>query len=168
MDRRSNFITKRYVEDEGADMYPTNSTIRRDYQEWTFVYDYLLPNTANYVYEQINVTRQPDGTWVMSADDATQFTSAAIQSEPYNLGTRYYVTTTDGTKYIGRIEPRVYDAATLRQKSADYLVYAINKFSYQEQYFHLNSPVISRLAEMYLIRAEVSAVRVMCRKPWTM
>ncbi len=159
MDRRSNFITKRYVEDGGADMYPINSSIRRDYQEWTFVYDNLLSNTANYVYEQINVTRQADGSWVMSADDATQFTSATIQSEPYNLGTRYYVTTTGGTKYIGRIEPRVYDAATLRQKSADYLVYAINKFSYQEQYFHLNSPVISRLAEMYLIRAEVNAVK---------
>lgn len=157
MDRRSNFISKRYVEDGGADMYPINSNVRRDYEDWTFVYNYLLPNTANYVYEQIGVTRQADGTYVMSSADAAGFTSATIQSEPYNLGTRYYVVATDGTKYVGRIEPRVYDAATLRQKSADYLVYAINKFSYQEQYFHLNSPVISRLAEMYLIRAEVNA-----------
>ena len=37
---------------------------------------------------------------------------------------------------------------------SQYLVYAINKFSYQEEYKQLYSPVISRLAEMYLIRAE--------------
>ena len=159
IDRRSNFISKRYVEDGGADMYPINSNKRRDYEDWTFVYSYLLPNTANYVFAQVDVTRQPDGSWVMSDADAQDFTSATIQSEPYNLGTRYYVTTTSGVKYIGRIEPKVYDAATLRQKSSNYLVYAINKFSYQEQYYHLWSPVISRLAEMYLIRAEVNAVR---------
>ena len=111
------------------------------------------------MFAQVDVTRQPDGTWVMSDADAQDFTSATIQSEPYNLGTRYYVTTTSGAKYVGRIEPKVYDAATLRQKSSNYLVYAVNKFSYQEQYYHLWSPVISRLAEMYLIRAEVSAVR---------
>ena len=39
------------------------------------------------------------------------------------------------------------------------MVYAINKCSYQEQTTHLWSPVISRLAEMYLIRAEVNAVK---------
>ena len=37
-----------------------------------------------------------------------------------------------------------------------FLVYAINKCSYQEQYYHLWSPIISRLAEMYLIRAEAN------------
>ena len=35
-------------------------------------------------------------------------------------------------------------------------MYAINKCSYQEQSKHLWSPIISRLAEMYLIRAEAN------------
>lgn len=77
----------------------------------------------------------------MSADDAANFRSATIQSEPYNLGTRYYVQASDGTKYVGRIEPRVYDAKTLRQKEAMFLVYAINKCSYQEQYYHCGHPL---------------------------
>ena len=157
-DLRSSFITKRYVED-GTDTskYPITGNPERNYQDWTFVYAAKQAGAnANYEYRQISVTKQDDGTYAMSADDASNFRSATIQSEPYNLGTRYYVQTSDGTKYVGRIEPRVYDAKTLRKKEAMFLVYAINKCSYQEQYYHLWSPIISRLAEMYLIRAEAN------------
>lgn len=157
-DLRSGFITKRYVED-GTDTskYPITGNPERNYQDWTFVYAAKQAGAnANYEYRQISVTKQNDGTYAMSADDAANFRSATIQSEPYNLGTRYYVQASDGTKYVGRIEPRVYDAKTLRQKEAMFLVYAINKCSYQEQYYHLWSPIISRLAEMYLIRAEAN------------
>lgn len=157
-DLRSSFITKRYVED-GTDTskYPITGNPERNYQDWTFVYAAKQAGAnANYEYRQISVTKQNDGTYAMSADDAANFRSATIQSEPYNLGTRYYVQASDGTKYVGRIEPRVYDAKTLRQKEAMFLVYAINKCSYQEQYYHLWSPIISRLAEMYLIRAEAN------------
>lgn len=157
-DLRSNFITKRYVED-GTDTskYPITGNPERNYKDWTFVYAAKRAGAnANYEYRQISVTKQNDGTYAMGAEDAANFQSATIQSEPYNLGTRYYVQASDGTKYIGRIEPRVYDARTLRQKEAMFLVYAINKCSYQEQYYHLWSPIISRLAEMYLIRAEAN------------
>lgn len=157
-DLRSGFITKRYVED-GTDTskYPITGNPERNYQDWTFVYAAKQAGAnANYEYRQISVTKQNDGTYAMSAEDAANFRSATIQSEPYNLGTRYYVQASDGTKYIGRIEPRVYDARTLRKKESMFLVYAINKCSYQEQYFHLWSPIISRLAEMYLIRAEAN------------
>lgn len=157
-DLRSGFITKRYVED-GTDTskYPITGNPERNYQDWTFVYAAKQAGAnANYEYRQISVTKQNDGTYAMSADDAANFRSATIQSEPYNLGTRYYVQASDGTKYVGRIEPRVYDAKTLRQKEAMFLVYAVNKCSYQEQYYHLWSPIISRLAEMYLIRAEAN------------
>lgn len=159
-DLRSSFITKRYVEDgKDTDIYPITGNPNGVYNNWTFVYTMLQsPTSANYVYKSIPVTRQADGTWAMSAENAASFSSGAtIREEPYNLGSRYYVLGSDGTKYIGRIEPEVYNAATLRNKSVDYLVYAINKLSYQEQYYHLWSPIISRLAEMYLIRAEVSA-----------
>lgn len=157
-DLRSGFITKRYVED-GTDTskYPITGNPERNYKDWTFVYAAKQAGAnANYEYRQISVTKQNDGTYAMGAEDAANFRSATIQSEPYNLGTRYYVQASDGTKYIGRIEPRVYDARTLRQKEAMFLVYAINKCSYQEQYYHLWSPIISRLAEMYLIRAEAN------------
>lgn len=157
-DLRSSFITKRYVED-GTDTskYPITGNPERNYKDWTFVYAAKQAGAnANYEYRQISVTKQNDGTYAMGAEDAANFQSATIQSEPYNLGTRYYVQASDGTKYIGRIEPRVYDARTLRKKESMFLVYAINKCSYQEKYFHLWSPIISRLAEMYLIRAEAN------------
>lgn len=157
-DLRSGFITKRYVED-GTDTskYPITGNPERNYKDWTFVYAAKQAGVnANYEYRQISVTKQNDGTYAMGAEDAANFQSATIQSEPYNLGTRYYVQASDGTKYIGRIEPRVYDARTLRKKESMFLVYAINKCSYQEKYFHLWSPIISRLAEMYLIRAEAN------------
>ena len=156
-DLRSSFITKRYVED-GTDtnIYPISGNPVKNYQDWTFAYAAKQGNTANYEYRQISVEKQADGTYAMSAEDAASFQSATIQSEPYNLGTRYYVVASDGTKYVGRIEPRVYDAKTLRKKETLFLVYAINKCSYQEQYYHLWSPIISRLAEMYLIRAEAN------------
>lgn len=157
-DLRSSFITKRYVEDgTNTDQYPATGNPVRNYKDWTFVYTAKQAGeNANYEYRQISVERQTDGNYVMSAADAASFQSATIQTEPYNLGTRYYVTSADGTKYIGRIEPRVYDARTLRQKESSFLVYAINKCSYQEQYYSLWSTVISRLAEMYLIRAEAN------------
>ncbi len=157
-DLRSGFITKRYVED-GTDTskYPITGNPERNYKDWTFVYAAKQAGAnANYEYRQISVTKQNDGTYAMGAEDAANFQSATIQSEPYNWGTRYYVQASDGTKYIGRIEPRVYDARTLRKKESMFLVYAINKCSYQEKYFHLWSPIISRLAEMYLIRAEAN------------
>lgn len=153
-DLRSKFIVKRYVEDGVADYtpvgYPNNV-----YEDWTFAYAVKQANTANYEYKQLDVEKQADGTFLITKD-ASKFQSATIQEEAYNTGTRYYVVGQDGNKYIGRIEPKVFDASTKRGKSSLFLVYAINKCSYQEQSKHLWSPIISRLAEMYLIRAEVN------------
>ncbi|GHS91815.1 membrane protein [Bacteroidia bacterium] len=157
-DLRSRFIVKRYVED-GASDYSIAGYPNKVYQNWWFAYARKQAgDNPHYEYGKVKVKKEADGTYtITSASDAAQFQSATIQSEPYNLGTRYYVKTTDGTKYIGRIEPEVFDAATKRGKDARFLVYAINKFSYQEQRRHLWSPIISRFAEMYLIRAEVNA-----------
>lgn len=153
-DLRSKFIVKRYVEDGVADYtpvgYPNNV-----YEDWTFAYAVKQANTANYEYKQLDVEKQADGTFLITKD-ASKFQSATIQEEAYNTGTRYYVVGQDGNKYIGRIEPKVFDASTKRGKSSLFLVYAINKCSYQEQSKHLWSPIISRLAEVYLIRAEAN------------
>ena len=153
-DLRSKFIVKRYVEDGVADYtpvgYPNNV-----YEDWTFAYAVKQANTANYEYKQLDVEKQADGTFLITKD-ASKFQSSTIQEEAYNTGTRYYVVGQDGNKYIGRIEPKVFDASTKRGKSSLFLVYAINKCSYQEQSKHLWSPIISLLAEMYLIRAEAN------------
>lgn len=154
-DLRSRFISKRYVEN-GVEDYSLAGYPNKEYKDWSFAY--ACPNSnkrIGYKYEQLSITKQADGSYRISDKDASNFQSATIQSEPYNLGTRYYVRGTDGTKYIGRIEPKVF----VSEKDGDFLRYPINKCSYQEQITHLWSPVISRLAEMYLIRAEVNAER---------
>lgn len=153
-DLRSKFIVKRYVEDGVADYTPVGYP-NIVYEDWTFAYAVKQANTANYEYKQLDVEKQADGTFLITKD-ASKFQSATIQEEAYNTGTRYYVVGQDGNKYIGRIEPKVFDASTKRGKSSLFLVYAINKCSYQEQSKHLWSPIISRLAEMYLIRAEAN------------
>lgn len=153
-DLRSKFIVKRYVEDGVADYTPVGYPLKV-YEDWTFAYAVKQANTANYEYKQLDVEKQADGTFLITKD-ASKFQSATIQEEAYNTGTRYYVVGQDGNKYIGRIEPKVFDASTKRGKSSLFLVYAINKCSYQEQSKHLWSPIISRLAEMYLIRAEAN------------
>lgn len=149
-DLRSRFICKRYAEN-GLDDYSISVDTEKEYKEWTFVYGYKPQR--DYIYRQVGITKQADGSYKMSDADAAGFQSATIQSEKYNLGTRYYVVATDGTKYIGRVEPEVFP----NKDDGDYLRYAINKCSYQEQTTHLWSPVISRLSEMYLTRAEAYA-----------
>lgn len=157
-DLRSRFIVKRYIED-GVSDYAVNGYPNKVYEDWWFAYARKQSgDNPHYEYGKIAVTKQSDGTYQITNDaDAAGFTTATIQSEPYNLGTRYYLTTTNGIKYIGRIEPEVFNASEKRGKDSRFLCYTINKMSYQEQRQHLWSPVISRLAEMYLIRAEVNA-----------
>lgn len=114
-----------------------------------FVFSRPKSGSIAYEYGKINVTLV-GSTYEMSASDAANYRSNAIQQESHYLGTRYYVVATNGTKYIGRVEPTI-------DERNDMPKYTINKCSYQEQSKHLWSPVISRLAEMYLIRAEVNA-----------
>lgn len=150
LDLRSKFVNKRYVED-GVEDYSIAGYPEKEYTDWTFTYA-----ATNNKYIQLAIAKQSDGRYLIADEDASDYTSEYLQTENYNLGTRYYVVGNDGTKYIGRIEPKVFDAATKRGKMSQFLVYAINKFSYQEQSKQLWSPVISRLSEMYLIRAEAN------------
>uniref|UniRef100_S0DE75 Putative RagB-SusD domain-containing protein n=1 Tax=termite gut metagenome TaxID=433724 RepID=S0DE75_9ZZZZ len=157
-DLRSRFVIKRFVEDGAANQNIIGFP-EKQYNYWWFAYARKQAgDNPHYEYGRIKVTKQEDGTYkINTAADQALFKDATIQSESYNLGTRYYTIGTDNTKYIGRIEPETYDAATVGGKDSRNLVYAINKCSYQEQTMHLWSPIVSRLAEMYLIRAEVNA-----------
>lgn len=159
MDLRSRFIVKRYVENGSDDVTPANDP-NKVYKKWSFAYAVKSDSEKNkgYKYVQLSVEKK-NGEFVITGDNATEFEGGKIQHEDYNLGTRYFVKDKNGNKYIGRIEPLVFDAATKTGKDAQFLVYAINKCSYQEQRRHAWSPIISRLAEMYLIRAEVNAVK---------
>ena len=155
IDLRSKYVVKRFVED-GVKDFAVYGHPDKKYERWTFVYSERETKAAGYKYTQLNILKK-DGQFVIADDQAGNFQSEYIQSEPYNLGKRYYVLAKDGTKYIGRVEPKVFDAATKHGQMSQYLVYAYNKTSYQEEYKLLYSPVISRLAEMYLIRAEANA-----------
>lgn len=172
-DLRSRYIVKRFEED-GAEDYSLTGYPDKEYKVWTFVYPQKT-NTATYKYVQERIRKQGDeyilqrvakegdegyeeGKTTYVDNLNTGFKSEShLLKEKYNLGTRYYILDKDGNKVIGRVEPKVFDAKTKRGKDAQFLVYAVNKFSYQEQSKHLWSPVISRLAEMYLIRAEYYA-----------
>lgn len=146
-DLRSQYIVKRYIED-GEDDYRVSNNLNQTYSNWSFVYVTKPTNDVTYEYEQVEITKNDNGAYELA--DGT-----LVQTENYNLGKRHYIVK-DGNKIYGRIEPMVFDAATKRGKDSRFLVYAINKCSYQEQSKHLWSPIISRLAEMYLIRAEAN------------
>lgn len=75
------------------------------------------------------------------------YQSAVVTKEEYHGGTAYTVTAADGTKYYGRVEEET-------DTRNDYPKYYIYKCSLQEGQAQLWSPVVSRLAEMYLNRAE--------------
>lgn len=173
-DLRSRYIVKRFEED-GAEDYSLAGYPDKNYKDWSFVYPQKT-TTATYKYVQERIRKQADGryavvraakegeagyvegktTYVVNTDVDFQ-SGPYLQMEDYNLGSRYFIKDKNGAKVIGRIEPKVYDAKTKRGKDAQFLDYAVNKFSYQEQSKQLWSPVISRLAEMYLIRAEYYA-----------
>lgn len=103
---------------------------------------------SEYVYKRENVSKSGDN-YVLSSSSG--YTSANIQVEnTANGGIRYYVMKTgNSTRFYGRIEREM----ELRDAFPKYFIY---KCSRQEGQAQLWSPIISRLAEMYLNRAEAS------------
>lgn len=132
-DLRNKFIVKKN---------PKNDQLR-------FVYSKVRSNSLAYQYGKISVVAE-NGGYKITSTDADSYKDQKVKKENHYLGSRYYVETTTGQKYYGRVEPTI-------DERNDYPKYTINKCSYQEQTKQLWSPIVSRLAEMYLIRAEVSA-----------
>ncbi|MCD8176257.1 MAG: RagB/SusD family nutrient uptake outer membrane protein [Tannerellaceae bacterium] len=100
-----------------------------------------------YVYRKQPVELLEDGTYRVVAADQDNYTNPVVQFEPYNGGTAAYLTFKNGGKTRGRVEEQI-------NARDDFPRYYIYKCSIQEGQGHLWSPVISRLAEMYLNRAE--------------
>lgn len=109
---------------------------------------YVKGEDSNYTYVKNKVELQ-DGKYVIT-ENPENYTSAQVQEETLNGETRYFVTRSDDNKkYIVKIE----NACNERN---GYPVYYIYKCSLQEEQSHLWSPVILRMAEMYLNRAEAN------------
>lgn len=159
-DYRPYMIGSMYAEidnDGWGEMYPSDSYLRlldlhpEDLRH-SFIHKQTLDNGkywfiysgVNNTYVKVPVTKEGDDYTII---DPAAYRSAAVAREVYHGGTAYTVTAADGTKYYGRVE----EETDIRN---DYPKYYIYKCSMQEGQAQLWSPVISRLAEMYLNRAE--------------
>lgn len=100
--------------------------------------------TYNYVWKKVE--KEADNYRIVQ--DAATFNNPIVQKETTPEGnTQYYVVTTTGTRYNVWIEQSLQDRNGFPKRF-------ILKCSYQEQQSQLYSPVLFRLAEMYLTRAE--------------
>lgn len=109
---------------------------------------YTKADGAGYTYIKNKVELQGDKYII--TEDPGNYTSPEVQEETVGGKKRYYVTRNDDSrKYIVRIENAC-------SEKNGYPMYYIYKCSLQEGQSHLWSPVIFRLAEMYLNRAEAN------------
>ncbi|MFT3903770.1 MAG: RagB/SusD family nutrient uptake outer membrane protein [Niabella sp.] len=122
-----------------SDQYQTNNDM------WMI---YVVGNesakTYNYAWKKV----EQEGDSYRIVQDASSFANPIVQKEVTAEGsTQYYVVTTGGTRYNVWIERALVDRNGYPKRF-------ILKCSYQEQQAQLYSPVLFRLAEMYLTRAE--------------
>lgn len=155
------------INDEGwGEMYPSESyleLLRQNPQDnrFGFISNQTDPSAGmwmiyvdgnesakTYNYKTNPVILQTDGSWLIT-DGAETFTSDTVQEETTpDGGTQYYVVTaSDGARHNVWIEESC-------KKRNLYPVRYILKCSQQEGQAQLYSPVMFRLAEMYLTRAE--------------
>ena len=111
---------------------------------------YFNPKTSRYDYASYNATVDASGNYISFVMNGTTY---PIIKENTNYGgpsySRYYATINGSKQYL-HLWNKMYDRNTMPQ-------FYINKLSMQENIQHLYSPVISRLAELYLIKAEAYA-----------
>lgn len=159
-DYRDYMIGSMYARIDGngwGEMYPSDSYLRlldlhpEDLRQ-TFIHKQTLDNgkywfiytSKDNTYVKVPVTKSGDSYTI---NEPTGYQSNKVAKESYHGGMAYTVTAANGTKYYGRVE----EETNIRN---DYPMYYIYKCSLQEGQAQLWSPIISRLAEMYLNRAE--------------
>lgn len=108
-------------------------------------YWFIYPKSDNSSYTMVPVEKQADDSY--SILEADGFASPNVYTEDYRGGNRYYIVDASGNKIYGRVE----EQCKLRN---GYPMYYMNKLVLQEGQADLYSPVVVRLAEMYLNRAE--------------
>lgn len=118
-----------------------NAFIKKQYTK-TESYWFIYNKDNMYVKEP--VSKSGDNYLII---DASKYQSAEVKKENVHGGIAYSATLANGSKYMGRIERQT-------EQRNDYPMYYIYKCSLQEGQAQLWSPVVSRLAEIYLNRAE--------------
>lgn len=111
---------------------------------------YVIENEGarSYLYKMVEVKFEEGDYWIM--EDANHYSSPKVQKETTGENTLYYVVRNDdGKKYYVNIERALDDRFGYPKR----FVY---KCSLQEEQSHLYSPVLLRLAEVYLNRAEAN------------
>lgn len=141
VDARANFIDPQYVQNEDGSYTEVFRFIKK-------VYDNTGAHSG-YVYVQAPITR--NGNTITCTEGDKTFTLQVVNADEE----KYSVAYTDGSTYEGYIDYLMYDNVGHPQ-------FYINKCSYEgvasgEQASQLYSPLISRLGEVYLNRAEAYA-----------
>lgn len=101
---------------------------------------------VNYNYVQANITRSGNTITCVEGDDPTVYTLTAIDEEQGIYSIKY----SDGNTYTGYLDQFI-------RLNRVYPMFYITKCSREGEESHLHSPVISRLAEIYLNKAEAAA-----------
>lgn len=107
-------------------------------------YWFIYPKSDNSGYTTVPVQKNGNNYTIINAGD---YGSPDVQSEVYRGGNRYYILDSSNNRIYGRVEEQC-------QLRNGYPMYYMNKLALQDNLGDLYSPVVSRLAEMYLNRAE--------------
>lgn len=105
---------------------------------------FIYPKDDNTGYITVTVTKEEDGYHITDHDE---FGSQMVQTEEYRGGNRYYILNASKNKIYGRVEEQC-------KTRNGFPMYYMNKLVLQEDQADLYSPVVSRLGEMYMNRAE--------------
>lgn len=133
VDARANFIEPQYTEERT--------------EVFRFIKDVFDANGqhTNFNYVQAPITRNADGTITCTENDVN-FTLIPVDEEQEIYDVKY----TDGKTYRGVIDYKM-------RLNRVYPEFYITKCSREGEESHLHSPIISRLGEIYLNRAEALA-----------
>ena len=159
LDYRGYMIGSMYakIDNDGwGEMYPSDSYLKLlelhpEDLRMSYIHKQTLENAKYWFvynkdnsYAMVPVTKSGDSYTI---DDPSEFQSATVNKVAYHGGMTYTVTSKDGQTYSGRVEGQ----CKTRNDNPMYYMY---KCSLQEGQAQLWSPIVSRLAEMYLNRAE--------------
>lgn len=137
VDARANFIDPQYATDEEGNRTPVFRFIRNLYTE--------SGKQSGYMYEQFKYTKE-NGKLVCQDDDA-KFTLTIIDKAQEIYSINY----SDGNTYKGYLDNYI----SLNRDAPKFYLYKCSREGGLENQLH--SPIISRLGEIYLNRAEAYA-----------
>lgn len=137
VDARANFIDPQYKNDENGNPIPVFRFIRNLYAEGG--------NQTGYMYEQFEYSEKNGN--IVCEDEGVEFILSPIDKAQGIYSIKY----SDGNTYKGYLDNFI----NLNRDAPMFYIYKCSKEGGMENQLH--SPIISRLAEIYLNRAEAYA-----------